>query len=164
MYKTLLVTCFYLFFLGKIIAQTSSLNISNIRVEYKSNAFIQNTTPRLSWELLSKERGQKQTAYQILVSSTENLLSESKANLWNSGKILSNSTNQISYAGKALTSRDICYFKIRIWDKNNVASNWSTISKWEIGISVNALSCTPNILFFIESKVTKPVSCINSFW
>lgn len=132
--KTCLAICLLLVFCMQIFAQPAMLNISNLRVEYKDKPYIQNTTPRLSWELQSSERSQSQTAYQILVASTKYLLSETKADLWNSGKVISGNTNQISYAGRALTSRDICYFKIKCWDKNNVASNWSTISKWEIGL------------------------------
>jgi alpha-L-rhamnosidase len=67
------------------------------------------------------------------VASSEALLSEEKSDLWNSGKVYSNETNQIVYAGAALSSRDICYWKIRSWDKNGEAGPWSKVARWEMG-------------------------------
>ena len=45
-----------------------------LRCEYRVNpAGIDEAQPRLSWQLESSERGQKQTAYQILVASNPEL-------------------------------------------------------------------------------------------
>ena len=44
----------------------------NLRCEYRVNPLgIDVTQPRLSWIVTSAERGQKQTAYQVLVASDE---------------------------------------------------------------------------------------------
>ncbi|HEX41795.1 MAG TPA: hypothetical protein ENN81_07005, partial [Phycisphaerales bacterium] len=61
--------------------------------------------PRLSWVLASEQRGQRQTAYQVLVADSPDLLTADKANLWDSGKVLSDQTTHIVYGGKALPSR-----------------------------------------------------------
>jgi len=54
--------------------------------------------------------------------------------MWNSGKVYSNETNQIVYSGTPLSSRDICYWKIRSWDKNGEAGPWRKIATWEMGL------------------------------
>jgi len=105
----------------------------HLRTEYKINPVLDTRNPRLSWELLSDVRGQVQTAYQILVASSPDLLTEDAADFWNSGKVTSNQTNQLVYAGKPLSSRDICYWKIRSWDKNGEPGPWSDVATWEMG-------------------------------
>ncbi|MFP4365896.1 MAG: family 78 glycoside hydrolase catalytic domain [Bacteroidales bacterium] len=106
----------------------------NLRTEYKNDPVIDTRHPRLSWELLSDVRGQVQTAWQVLVASSPDLLSDEKSDMWNSGKVYSNETNQIVYSGTPLSSRDICYWKIRSWDKDGEAGHWSKMATWEMGL------------------------------
>jgi alpha-L-rhamnosidase len=84
--------------------------------------------------MTSGERDQMQTAYQIIVSSSPALLSDSKADLWNSGKETSDRSIQVEYAGKTLKSHDKCWWKVRVWDRDGKASSWSAPAIFEIGI------------------------------
>ena len=88
--------------------------------------------PRLSWELTATKRNQKQSAYQILVAGDSASLLMDNADIWNSGKVRSDQTNQIK--GKALPSREYYYWKVRIWDKNGGVSDWSAITHWSAGL------------------------------
>ena len=92
------------------------------------------TDPRLSWMLSSDEGNQAQTSYQILVASTVKNLNADKGDLWDSGKILSNESIQVPYAGKALDSRAQCFWKVRIWDKDGKVSGWSKPALWTMGL------------------------------
>ena len=114
-------------------AKASIIPVS-LKTEYKVNPVTDVTNPRLSWELISKQSDQIQTAYQILVASSPELLSESKADLWNSKITKSNKTNQIVYEGKALQSGTVYYWKVKSWDKNSKASTWSETATWEMGL------------------------------
>lgn len=105
-----------------------------MRTEYKENPFTDVRSPRLSWELTSTEPNQKQAAYQILVASSPEKLVPGKADLWDSGKTNGNATSHIDYTGKPLTSRQICYWKVRSWDKNDQPGVWSKVSRWEMGL------------------------------
>jgi len=90
--------------------------------------------PRLSWINCAEkgERGQKQTAWQIRVSSAiENL---DKPDLWDSGKTLSEECLRIEYAGEVLKSRQECWWQVRVWDVNNKASEWSKPGFWRMGV------------------------------
>ncbi|MFY7899515.1 MAG: family 78 glycoside hydrolase catalytic domain [Chitinophagaceae bacterium] len=133
-YKILFIASIFFSINTKLFAQTNGLSVLQTRVEYKDQPFTENTNPRFNWQLQSTERGQKQTAYQILVATSTEALTETKADLWNSGKVISSNTNQVVYAGKPLNSRAICFFKIRSWDKNNVVGAWSSVSKWEMAL------------------------------
>jgi len=90
--------------------------------------------PRLRWLLQSNERGQKQTAYQVLVASTPELLATNKGDLWDSGKVNSEQSIQVEYAGKTLTSRLKCFWKTRGWDRKDVQSDWSATALWSMGL------------------------------
>src|SRR5688500_17076636 len=75
------------------------------RCEYVVNPIgIDATHPRLSWILDSARRGEKQTAYQVLVASKPELLKQDTGDVWDSGKVMSDATSQIVYAGKSLGS------------------------------------------------------------
>lgn len=125
------VTC--CFFPGIASAQ-SDLVPQYLRTEYKVNPFIDTDKPRLSWELHSKVYNQVQTAWQIIVASAPELLTEAKADIWNSKKISSNATSQIVYAGKPLRAGKKYYWKVRSWDKNGVAGVWSETAAWNMGL------------------------------
>ena len=38
------------------------------------------------------------------------------------------------YAGKALVSHADCWWKVRVWDQQNVVSAWSTPARWSMGM------------------------------
>jgi len=112
----------------------SDLTPVNLRTEYKIDPVVDAENPRLSWELTSEIRGQVQTAYQILVATSTELLEAGKADLWDSEQVSSNATNQVEYAGKPLQSRTACFWKVRSWDKNGNVGAWSSVAKWEMGL------------------------------
>ena len=66
--------------------------------------------PRLSWinSDESHTRGQSQSAYEIRVANSLDLLLAGKADLWNSGRVMSDASVNIQYEGKPLRSRLDC--------------------------------------------------------
>ncbi|MCI0495388.1 glycoside hydrolase family 78 protein [candidate division KSB1 bacterium] len=105
-----------------------------LRCEYLENPIgidIQN--PRFFWTLNHRERKQSQTAYQILVSSDKALLMQEKGDAWDSGKVASEQTIQIEYAGKILESGKRYFWRVRWWDKNDHSSPYSEIAFFEMG-------------------------------
>lgn len=107
----------------------------DFKCEYKINPLgIDEANPRLGWIIESQGRGQKQTAYQIHVATSRDLLEAEKADLWDSGKINSDQMNQIEYKGEQLSSEMQCFWRVRLWDKDQKAGAWSDISQWQMGI------------------------------
>jgi len=110
-----------------------TLHIDRLSCEYRIDPLgIDTARPRLSWALSSDVRGQFQRAYQILVASSKKKLNEQDADLWNSGKIISRKSINIVYAGKALESRERCFWKVRVWGKRGKVSEWSETAWWEM--------------------------------
>src|ERR1035437_1644902 len=96
-------------FLGLLLALAlpalASLSPDRLRCEYLDNPLgIDTPQPRLSWVLESRQRAEKQTAYQILAASSEALLKADSGDLWDTGKVGSYQTLHVAYAGKGLGS------------------------------------------------------------
>lgn len=95
---------------------------------------IDTTIPHFSWKHELEHDGQQQTAYEIQVASNRNGLEKGKADLWKSGKVVSADQVMIPYDGKALVSRQLCYWRVRTWDEKDQQSNWSRPQRFAVGI------------------------------
>ena len=89
--------------------------------------------PRFSWKISSVERGFIQCAYQVLVSDSEELLSQDKGNMWDSGKCRSEQSVLVAYRGKKLESSTKYYWKVRVWNNQGVG-DWSRTGSFVTGI------------------------------
>lgn len=117
--------------------KSSSVDVVDLRCEYKTNPLgIDNTSPRLSWKLKEAQvtRGQKQKAYQILVSSSLEQLKKNNGDVWDSGKVATDQSVNNSYKGAPLTSATPYFWKVKVWDKDGNASNWSNVGKFSMGL------------------------------
>jgi alpha-L-rhamnosidase len=111
------------------------LEPQNLRCEYLVNPLgIDVVEPRLSWTLQSGRRNQSQTAYRILVASDPKLLDKETGDLWDSGKVVSDQSIQIAYAGRPLESQMRCYWKVQAWDKDAKPCSWSKPALWTMGL------------------------------
>ncbi len=113
------------------------VRVTGLTCEYLADPLgIDVAQPRLSWKLEAKRRGQKQTAYHVLVASDAEILKEDRADLWDSGKVASDQSIHVVYAGKPLASRARCCWKVRVWDKDGKAGAFSEPAVWEMGLLV----------------------------
>jgi alpha-L-rhamnosidase len=107
----------------------------NLRCEYLINPLgIDETSPRLSWNINARSRGWIQTAYRILVASSPELIAAEKGDLWDSGKVPSSSSLHVEYQGKPLASRQECWWRVQVWDASDSPSVWSKPAYFEIGL------------------------------
>jgi alpha-L-rhamnosidase len=121
-----------------ICKSSDKINVDNLTCDYQINPLgIENAQPRLSWQLACTERGAKQTAYQILAASDSTMLSEGRTDLWDSGKTPSDQSTHIVYSGRPLSSRALVYWKVRVWDLQGQATEWSDIAHWEIALGTS---------------------------
>ena len=110
----------------------------NLQCESKSNPIgLSETSPRLSWQVVATTqgaRGQYQSAYQIQVASSSQLLTSNQGDLWDTGQVVTNQTSQVVYAGPTLTSHQACYWRVQVWDKSGQSSGWSSPAAWTMGM------------------------------
>lgn len=116
----------------------SSVTVANLRCEYLQDPLgIDVRLPRLSWQLAAVDpeaRGQKQTAYRILVASTKALLDADKGDLWDSGVVASDRSVHVVYGGKPLASGMQCFWKVRVQEEKGATSAWSEPARWTMGL------------------------------
>jgi len=113
----------------------ASITVSNLRCENLLNPLgIELAHPQLSWKLISTLRNQRQSAYQIIVADNEDYLGKGQGNYWDSGKIFSKESVNVSYRGKLLPSKLKLFWKVRIWDGTDRISAWSEMATWEMGL------------------------------
>jgi alpha-L-rhamnosidase len=119
-------------------AAPASLHPVDLRCEYRVNPLgIDAAAPRLSWKLEARDpaaRGLAQSAYQVLAARSEALLARQQGDLWDSGKVNSGASIHVAYAGKALTSGEPVWWKVRVWDASANASAWSAPAQWTMGL------------------------------
>ncbi|HEV2399480.1 MAG TPA: glycoside hydrolase family 78 protein [Candidatus Sulfotelmatobacter sp.] len=137
-----------LFMVAAAIASTP-LSVTNLRCEYNTNPLgIDVMQPRMSWELVSSDRGTLQTAYEVRVAASVQDL-EAKKLVWDSGKKNSDASIHVAYEGPALESGRRYYWQVEVWDNQGHDSGWSEPGYWEMGllspVDWKAKWITPNV-------------------
>lgn len=110
---------------------------TDLRCQYRVDPLgIDTPHPRLSWKIVDPDnvRGQKQSAYQVLVASSVENCQQDEGDLWDSQWIPSSQSVNNRYAGKTLTSGQPCFWKVRVEDRDGKRSDWSPIARFTIGL------------------------------
>ncbi|WP_458115941.1 family 78 glycoside hydrolase catalytic domain [Arthrobacter sp. D2-10] len=94
-------------------------SVSGLTVEHRTEPLgIDQARPRFGWQISSSTRGQRQSAYQVLVATDPKKLTPSAANMWNSGQVASASSVAVRYAGTNLEPSTRYFWTVRVWDKD----------------------------------------------
>ena len=111
----------------------AEVKLDNLRCEMLENPIgIDVVNPNLSWNIKSNERGVSQNAYRIIVASSKENLDQNIGDMWDSDKVESDQSIQITYQGKKLESRKECFWKVKVWTSHG-ESEWSSIANWSMG-------------------------------
>jgi alpha-L-rhamnosidase len=98
---------------------------------------IDSGSARFTWRSASDRRGEKQTAYQILVAANPKLLAAGNADCWDSGKVDSDTSASVEYAGKALPPATRFWWEIRTWDQTGEPGPFSASACFDTGLDQN---------------------------
>jgi alpha-L-rhamnosidase len=108
--------------------------VTHLTTEYRHNPLgIDVQQPRFAWKLQTDRQGARQVAWQLVAASQPDRLVPGQADLWDSGKVESDQSVQVVYAGHPLTSRQRIYWQVTIWDETG-ASAQSEIAWFEMGL------------------------------
>ena len=112
---------------GLISCAKKKASAARLRCEYRIDPIgVDVNAPRLSWIIESDQRRASQSAYRILAASSPDILLQDEGDLWDSGIVHSDQTVAIPYAGKQLKSSQAVFWKVKIWDHNNIEYSWSS--------------------------------------
>ncbi|MBN2309126.1 MAG: family 78 glycoside hydrolase catalytic domain [Candidatus Hydrogenedentes bacterium] len=120
---------------GGTSAAPGGLHPASMRCEYLVDPVgVGTETPRFYWTVTSSERGQAQSAYQILVSASKAPLQDGQGDQWDSGRVASDETLHVAYQGKPLASGTTYYWTVRVWDRAGNPSPWSDTASFTMGL------------------------------
>lgn len=118
-------------------AGAAPLQVYDLKCEGMSNPLgIDSTNPHFSWKL-AWTTPSEQSAYEIQIASSEAALAGGKSDIWNSGKVISDNQVMVPYNGKNLKPKDLCFWKVRVWNSEGEVSEWSVTQRFSIGIIGN---------------------------
>ena len=118
-------------------AKAAQVHVVSLETDYLDRPLgLENPRPQLSWRLESVERGVRQSAYHIMVASSESLLEQGHADLWDSGQVASRKSFGVAYNGRPLRSRERCWWRVQVWDEAGRRCEPSASSWWEMGLSL----------------------------
>jgi alpha-L-rhamnosidase len=127
-------------------APPAAVSVASPRCEYEVDPLgIDVTQPRLSWQLRSSERGVVQSAYQVKVT-------RGGKTVWDTGRVASDRSVQVPYAGPRLESSRRYAWRVRVWDGAGRPSAWSPPASWEMGL-LEAQDWTAG---WIQAKADEP--------
>jgi len=136
-----LFTAFVLLFLcraaplGAVGDESAGDTTAIVGTEYRLNPLgIDVAQPRLTWRILSSQRGTVQTAYQVQVAMTSEALATGRDLTWDSGRVESEQSVQVVYAGPELRSGQRYHWRVRTWNGARRESAWSLPTHWEMGL------------------------------
>jgi alpha-L-rhamnosidase len=93
---------------------------------------VDDTHPEFGWVMNDEDINEYQTAYQILVASSQEKLDRNKVDMWDSGKVKSDESTNASYGkkGRPLQNGKLYFWKARIWDKDGNRSPYSSTGRF----------------------------------
>lgn len=123
-------------------------------LEFPELTVIQDVEPEFSWIVNSSERGDLQSAYQILVASSSELIDDNSGDCWDSGKVLSSLSINISYVGFPLEAGKSYYWKVRMWNREGLVSDFSTSQKFTMAAYIEEYATST---YPLQQTTVKPV-------
>ena len=114
---------------------------SGLMVEFirePDNVQILDLKPEFSW--IVPTDANIQTAYQILVASSEEKLENNSGDIWDSRKVISNRSSEVEFGEKSLSKNSLFFWKVRIWNTKNESTKYSEIQSFTTGDPVNYLT------------------------
>jgi len=117
------------------VAAPDRLHVTDLRCEGRTDPCgVDAPAPRLSWRIESERYHVLQTAYQIQAACDPAALDRNQPDLWDTGRVPSDRSLWIPYAGRPLQSHQQGWWRVRVWDNHDRVSSWSSPATWTMGI------------------------------
>ena len=128
-----LTLCLSLIILLAFSRCSNKISITNLKTEYQIEPIgIDVTNPRFSWQMKSDRYGAAQSAYQLIVATSEKNLRK-KTYVFDTKKINSDNSLNIVYNGMDLKPATRYYWQVTVWDENGHKIK-SDVSWFETGL------------------------------
>ncbi|MFK7932334.1 MAG: sulfatase-like hydrolase/transferase [Saprospiraceae bacterium] len=122
-----------------------------LSIEYirePANVLVVDKLPEFGW--IVPDEAVFQSAYQILVASSQKNIDNNIGDVWDSAQVRSSESSNVVYTGKSLRSGQSYFWKVRIWDEVNRLTGYSESQSFKLG-GANEMITTPN--FFQVDRI-----------
>lgn len=92
--------------------------------------------PRLAWWVHDPRTSARQSAYHVQVATDPAALARGEADAWDTGRVESEQSIHVVYAGEALRPSTRYHWRVRTWDGDGEPSPWSLPAWWETGLNI----------------------------
>lgn len=114
---------------------TQQIHISNLKVNDQINPLaVEKSKVQFSWNVSAVGRYNFQSAYRIIISSTEKKLKSENGDVWDSGKVCSSDSLFIGCPDCLLSSNERYWWKVIIWDKNGCMHESGKVAFFDTGL------------------------------
>ncbi len=107
-------------------------------IRQPAGTIIADHTPEFAWEVPTSAR--RQTAYQILVASSRDLIDENEGDIWDTGKVSDEQSINVEFKGRSLESGGSYFWKVKIWDEQDQETPFSDFQRFEIGAQEDVIT------------------------
>ena len=153
-------------FLAAAIPAFAKVDVTSLKVNHVSNPTGITGNPTFSWIGVSDRNCDVQSAYEIKVFDVDG------RTVWNTGKVLSDNSIAVKYAGAELKAASRYSWQVRIWDSQGKASRWSAKETFVTGLpreDWKAAWIAPEMteaspLLRCGFSVKKPVKCAIAYF
>jgi len=95
---------------------------------------IHDLKPELTW--IVPAAAKTQTARQIIISSSREIIEKNIGDIWDSGKITDSSSSEVEI-GVALKDNSSYFWKVRVWNRKDKPTGFSEIQSFQTGTGEN---------------------------
>ena len=123
----------FLGFLVFLVHLEAKVTVTNLRTErMESPMSLDTPTPRFGWQIASDQQGVMQTAYHIIVASTQEKAERCEGDLWDAS-VKSGQSQWVRYEGRQLRANTRGYWRVSI-ETNKGKSEWSPVAMFNVGL------------------------------
>lgn len=115
-------------------AKVPVIEASGLKADYETNPIGIDRIPQFSWEVDGNYEGVYQNAYRVMIASSPELLEEGRADIHDSGKVLSPESTAVTFPDIPFQSRTRYYWRVKIWDEKGTESPWSETAFYETAL------------------------------
>lgn len=109
--------------------------VTGLTVEHRTDPLgVDEPRPRFSWRTESPVRGRRQSAYRVLVASAPDLLTRTRADVWDSGRVSSADSVAVRYVGPALRASTRYHWSVTVWDERGRPVPAAPAAHFETGL------------------------------
>ncbi len=123
------------FFSFQIFAASSFPVATNLKTDNVVNPVGVSAFPYFGWRILD-DSDEIQTAYQLIIASSPELLKSTKPDVWDSGKVKSSQQNFNYISDRIILKSDTRYYwTVRLWDKEDRMGEFAPVSTFVPGLN-----------------------------